>query len=301
VKTASAIGAWLGALRVRGRGVPAAISGSQPPPRIGLALGGGFARGIAHAAVLQVFEANHIPISCIAGVSAGSIVAAAYASGTTPSEIARTGCSMRFADIARWTIGRLGFAGSDRMTAFLRRLLKTYSFEEMRIPVGVVATDLGSGQPVHFRGWGDVLLPVRASCSYPGLFQPVRHQGRLLVDGAMSVEIPALLCRQLGADRVISVHLPAPVEVSPSNVFQVINRCFQVMQSRTEFSWRAHSDLVVAPEVGSIEWDGFACGDKLLAAGEAAALAALPAIRAWLPPPPQGSLPAGAMPDSIPA
>src|SRR5712692_6548204 len=102
-----------------------------PQVRIGLALGGGFARGIAHAGILKVLEQHHIPIHCVTGVSAGSIVAAAYASGTTPGDIARAGCSMRFSDVGRWSLGRLGLVGSERMNRFLKRLLKTYRFEEM--------------------------------------------------------------------------------------------------------------------------------------------------------------------------
>ena len=151
------------------------------------------------------------------------------------------------------------------------------------MPLGVVATDLATGEPVPFRDSGDVFLPIRASCSYPGLFQPVRWDGRLLVDGGMSMEIPALLARQLGATHVISVHLPAPAgDAPPSNVFQVVNRCFQILQTRVEEGWRHHSDLVIAPDVSDVEWNGFQCGPQLLKVGEAAAEAALPAIRNWL-------------------
>jgi NTE family protein len=252
-------------------------------PRIGLALGGGFARGIAHAGVLKLIEKHRIPIHCVTGVSAGSIVAAAYASGATPEEIARAGCSMRFSDIGRWSLGRLGLVGSERMNGFLKRLLKTYRFEEMRIPLGVLATDLSTGDPVSFSGTGQVFDPVRASCSYPGLFQPVRLQGQLLVDGAMSMEIPAALARQLGATHVISVYLPAPSSgAQPRNVFHVVNRCFQILQSQAEANWRSETDLVIAPDVGGTEWDGFGRGAELIEAGEAAALAALPDIQRWL-------------------
>jgi NTE family protein len=170
------------------------------------------------------------------------------------------------------------------MQRFLERLLKRYRFEEMKIPLGVLATDLCTGEAVPFYGSGDVFVPIRASCSYPGLFQPVRHEGRLYVDGAMSMEIPAGLCRKLGATHVISVHLPPPSgERAPRNVFQVVNRCFQIMQSRTEDSWRRESDLVIAPAVGEVEWDAFTAGPEMLAAGEAAALSALPVIRGWFP------------------
>ncbi len=260
------------------------IPSSPPLPRIGLALGGGFARGIAHAGVLKVFEQHHIPIHCITGVSAGSIVAAAYASGATPAEIGRAGCAMRFTDVGRWWVSRLGLVTSERMQRFLERLLKVYRFEDMRIPLGVLATDLSTGEVVPFYGTGPVFDPIRASCSYPGLFRPVRLDGRLLVDGAMSMEIPAALARQLGATHVIAVHLPARGPASlPSNMFQVVNRCFQILQCRSEEAWRSEADLVIAPDVRGIDWDGFACGPQMIAAGEAAARAALPAIQQWFP------------------
>jgi len=258
------------------------VAETPTPVRIGLALGGGFARGIAHAGVLRVLEQHRIPIHCITGISAGSIVAAAYASGATPAEIARAGCSMRLRDVGRWSLGRLGLVGSDCMQGFLERLLKTYRFEQMRIPLGVMATDLSSGKPVAFSGAAPVFDPIRASCSYPGLFQPVRHRGQLLVDGAMSMEIPAALARQLGATRVISVYLPTPgPEVEPRNVFQVVNRCFQILQRRSEDHWRSESDLVITPDVRGMDWNAFGQGPPLIEAGEAAARAALPEIQEW--------------------
>jgi NTE family protein len=174
---------------------PIAPAASSTPPKIGVALGGGFARGIAHAGVLKIFEQHRIPIHCITGVSAGAIVAAAYASGATPSEIATAGCSLRFGDIARWSLGRMGFVASERMKRFLERLLKNYRFEEMPIPLGVLATDVVTGETVPFYGTGDVFVPIRASCAYPGLFHPVRYNGKVLVDGAISMEIPARLAR----------------------------------------------------------------------------------------------------------
>jgi NTE family protein len=259
----------------------------QPPaaevtPRIGLALGGGFARGIAHAGVLSTFERHGIPLHCITGVSAGAIVAAAFASGAHADDIGRIGASMRFRDVARWSLCRMGFLGSERMKRFLERLLKTYRFEEMRIPLGIVATDLCSGDAVSFCDSGEVFLPIRASCSYPGLFQPVRAGERLLVDGAMSIEIPALLARELGATHVISVHLPAPpCQRPPGDLVQVVRRCLQIMQGRSQSTWRHQSDLVITPDLKSIEWNGFDAGPELVNAGEMAALAALPAIESW--------------------
>jgi len=259
---------------------------AEGTPRIGLALGGGFARGIAHSGVLKIFEQHRIPLHCITGVSAGAIVAAAYASGTPAADIAKVGSSMRFRHVAKWSICRMGFMGSERMKRFLEGVLKVHRFEDMATPLGVLATDLCTGEPVSFRDTGDVFLPIRASCSYPGLFQPVPYGDRLLVDGAMSIEVPALLARQLGATHVISVSVPPPTCIRPpSDVLQIVRRCFQIMQRHSEGVWRDASDLILTPDLKSIDWNGFEAGPELVKAGEAAATEALPAIREWLSPP----------------
>src|SRR5580693_4546919 len=108
--------------------------------RIGLALGGGFARGIAHVGVLRAFERARIPIHYIAGVSAGAIVASAFASGSSSNEIEQVARTMRFSDVARWRLSRHGLVGSDPMTQFLARVLKVFEFEKMRIPLAVIAS-----------------------------------------------------------------------------------------------------------------------------------------------------------------
>jgi NTE family protein len=257
--------------------------GFEPPVRIGLALGGGFARGIAHAGVLKVLEQHHIPIHCITGISAGAVVAAAYASGAGVEAIAAAGRSMRFGNVGRLSLGRLGLVDSQCMNRFLGQLLKTDRFEAMRTPLGIVATDLTSGEPISFAGNGAVFDAIRASCAYPGLFEPVQHVGRLLVDGAMSMGVPAALARQLGATHVISVHLPTGVpESAPSNMFQVLSRCFQIMQSRFEESWRRETDLVITPVVEGVDWNAFGRGPELIEAGETAARAAVSEIESWL-------------------
>ncbi len=256
------------------------------PPRIGLALGGGFARGVAHAGVLRVLDEAGIRLHCITGVSAGAIAAGAYASGTRPTDIGRIASTMRFCDIARWTICRMGFMRTERMATFLRTVLQKYRFEEMQIPLGVIATDLQSGKSLEFRGEGDVLLPIRASCSYPGIFQPVQHDGRLLVDGGVSVEVPAQLARAMGATHVIAVHIPMQAEcMAPGNMFEVVTRCFQIVHHHSQELWRKYSDVVIAPEVSQVNWNGFENGKQMIEAGEAAARAALPEILKLLQPP----------------
>jgi NTE family protein len=259
-----------------------------PPPlpvRIGLALGGGFARGTAHAGVLKVFEEHRIPIHCVTGVSAGAIAAAAYASGATPEEIARAGCSLRLGDVGQWRPGRLGLIRNQCMTRFLARLLKMSRFEHMTMPLGVVATDFHTGDPVSFLGHGSVFEPLRASCAFPGLFQPVRHAGRVLVDGAMSARIPTALARQLGATHVISVVLPAPARPGlTGSALGIVTRCFPTLRTPSDEAWQRDSTLVITPDVGEVEWYAFGRGPALVKAGEAAALAALPLIQSWLEP-----------------
>ncbi len=279
---------WTHAVR---RGLRAAKDSFFPRPKavapkaplIGVALGGGFARGIAHIGVLRVFEKYKIPIHAIAGVSAGSMVAAAYAGGATTAEIERAARGMRFRDVARWTISLMGLADSGRMIPFLGRLLKATTFERMNIALAVVASDIVAGKPFVFRGEGDVVLAIRASCSYPGLFQPVRHNGCCLVDGYVCCEVPTDPLRHMGVDRVIAVHLPGPSGgVDPRSLFAVVHRCFQVMGTRLDNEWRSQADLVIAPEVAHVPWDSFTSLAEMIALGEKAALEALPEIERWL-------------------
>ncbi|MFN7934664.1 MAG: patatin-like phospholipase family protein [Bryobacteraceae bacterium] len=269
-----AAGAFWGRLRT---------NGSARPAGIGLALGGGFSRGIAHVGVIRVLEREGIPVRWIAGVSAGSIVAAGFAGGADSRHLEAVARSMKFKDVAGWRLSKLGVVASHRMEEFLRRALPVHRFEDMKVPLSVVATDLSTGDPVVFGREGQIFSAVRASCSYPGLFQPVQHEGRFLVDGAISMEIPAKALRDLGVTPTVSVALPPPlVSPDPSSVFSVVNRCFQIMQRRTEAHWRAHSDVVLTPDVRGVGWDDFSQVSRLIEAGMEAAERALPAIRGML-------------------
>lgn len=263
--------------------VRSGLTRKSSQPRIGLALGGGFARGIAHVGVLRVLEQYKVPISAIGGVSSGAIVAAALASGSSADEIEKVALSMKFRDIARWTLNLMGLAGNDRMITFLTRLLKANTFEDMQTPLAIVATDLNSGRPVTFHGKGDVVMPIRASCAYPGLFLPIQYKGRLLVDGFVSMEVPAEPLLQLGADRVISVAIPnqdGPGDYG--SMLSVVSRCFQIMSGRTQNGWRRYSNIVIAPPVADVSWDSFASAKKLIELGEQTARAAMPTIEKWM-------------------
>jgi NTE family protein len=177
----------------------------------------------------------------------------------------------------------MGLAGSDRMITFLTRLLKANCFEQMRIPLGIVATDLITGRPVTFHGEGDVVMPIRASCAYPGLFLPIRYQGKLLVDGFVSMEVPAEPLLQMGVDRVISVAIPNQDGLQDyGNMFSVVSRSFQIISGRNQNTWRRYSHLTITPPAADLAWDSFASAKKLIQLGEDAALAVMPAIKRWL-------------------
>ncbi len=238
---------------------------------------------MAHVGVLQALDDAQIPISFISGVSAGAIVAAAYASGTSPQQIASLSRTLRFNDFSRWKPCKLGFCCTNGMHRLLTRILQHSRFEEMRIPLTVAATDLQTGEPVVFQSSGDVDLAIRASCAFPGVFQPVLWNDRVLTDGAISMEVPAKLVRDMGAQRVISVGIPGGnASRAPGNLLDVVGRSLEIMHMRTEDSWRRHSDLVIAPDVSGWSWYDFRNSAALIEAGAAAARKAVPAIRVWM-------------------
>ena len=257
-----------------------AESPSPRRPRLGLALGGGFARGIAHVGVLKVLVENQIPIDALAGTSSGSIAAAAFASGCTIEEMVQVARSLRWNRFARWTIPSLGFATNERMDGLLAKALRCQTFEELKIPLAVVAADIWNGEAVIFRE-GDLRTPVRASCSFPGLFVPIEYQGRLLVDGVLVGTVPVMALR--GVDVVVAVSVRGNgSHRRPTSFFEVVAESFQVAQNLTEASWQDHCDVLIEPELGDFRWDDFDRTDELIAVGEMAARKALPALRKLL-------------------
>jgi NTE family protein len=252
-------------------------------PSVGLALGGGFARGLAHIGVLKVLQEEGIPINFIAGTSVGSVVGAAYCSGISAKELEEVAALVRFKDFARWTLSRYGLASNDRMGAFLRKFLKCQTFEELKIPLAVAATDFATGEGVVFRS-GPLVDAVRASCAYPGMFRPVEIGGRLLVDGLLAHAVPTVPLREMGAQCVIAVYLSAHwVNLDgPRHLFDVVGQCFSIAQAKMCGLWEAAADLVLQPDVRGFSYDGFDRAPELIRAGEAAARAALPAIKQWL-------------------
>ena len=271
---------WLGKA-IRGLRSFAYNSDGQRP-KIGVALGGGFARGIAHVGVLRVLEENEIPIDYIAGTSVGALIAAAYASGTSLDDMAHQASLTRFRDFGRWTLSRMGMASNDRLQDFLSRMSTARFFHEMRIPLAIVATDLLRGESVHFTT-GEVGPALRASCAYPGLFLPVEYRGHFLVDGFLTEQVPAPALRKMGAELIISVHLePGLLDAKPRNTIEVISRSFSIIQTKALQSWRGMTDVLLEPNVHHVLWDEFLKSPQLITAGEECARAAMPQIRTLL-------------------
>lgn len=253
---------------------------------LGLALGGGFSRGFAHLGVLQVLEQNHIPISYIAGTSVGSILGAAYASGASLARIIATCRTIRFRDIARWRVSRLGLASNHRLGDLIEHVFESRRFEDLQIPMAVVATDLANGEPVIFTH-GNLSEAIRASCAFPGLFEPVQIGTRCLADGGLVAPVPTRAARDLGATHVIgvSVGVDDGNRGAPSNIFQVVCRAVSAAQKHQLEIWERHADLVLRPDVQSLAWDDFDRADEAIEAGAAAARRALPRIQKLLHPP----------------
>ena len=252
-------------------------------PGIGLALGGGFARGFAHLGVLQVLEQHHIPISCIAGTSVGSILGAAYASGASLARIMATCRTLRLRDIARWRVSRLGLASNHRLGDLIERVFEARQFEDLHIPMAVVATDLNSGEPVVITH-GNLIDAIRASCAFPGLFEPVEIGTRCLADGGLVAPVPTRAARDLGAEFVlgVSVGVQDGYRGTPSNIFQVVSRAVTAAQKHQHEVWERDADLVLRPDVQSLAWDDFERADEAIEAGATAARSALPRIQKFL-------------------
>ncbi|HEV2490314.1 MAG TPA: patatin-like phospholipase family protein [Candidatus Acidoferrales bacterium] len=251
-------------------------------PSLGLALGGGFARGIAHIGVLRVFEENEIPIDFLAGTSVGALIGASYASGTPLDELERQGILTHFRDFGRWTISKFGMATNERLENFLYRTARAKTFEELSIPFAIVATDIQRGESVYFTK-GELGPPLRASCAFPGLFIPVEYEGKVLVDGFLTEVVPTEALRKMGADIVVAVHLDSgQLEARPRNTIEIIGRSFSIIQEQSQPRWNRFADFILEPDVKNILWDDFRKTPQLVAAGAAAASAALPEIRAAL-------------------
>lgn len=251
-------------------------------PRIGLALSGGAARGLAHVGVLRALAEHSLPIDYLAGTSAGALVAGTLAAGMALSEIESIGRSLRWRDMGRMTMSRLGVQSNERLEKYLREVLPVTRFEELPIPFAAVATDLQSGKGVILQGKGDVPFAIRASCAIPGWYVPVTDEhGRQLVDGGLVANIPSDVARAMGADIVIAVDVNAEgaAFLGPSlSIISVVLQSMMLVQRTASLYQLAVADVVIKPRVGHIRWDEMSRAEELIAAGYEAGVESIPEI-----------------------
>ena len=292
--------AWLTAMALALAGCQSAPVAPPPPPppppaepppppkpaprplRLGLALGGGAARGFAHIGVLQVLEEAGLEPALVAGTSAGSLVATLYASGKSGAELARLADAMDEASIADWSFPGRGLLRGAALARFVREHTGGRRIEQMRLPLGIVATDLDNGEAILFQV-GDPGTAVRASSAVPAVFQPVRIGNREYVDGGLVSPVPVRFARQMGAEFVIAVDISEqPDGAATGDMMRILLQTFSIMgRSISQFELR-QADVVIRPQLAGVPGADFSARRRSIQAGRDAALLALPSIRAGL-------------------
>lgn len=257
-------------------------------PRLGLALSGGAARGLAHVGVLKVFAEEGIRADCVAGTSAGAVVGGALAAGMPVEDIEGIARGLRWRDLGRMTLSRLGVQSNAFLEEYVRARFPVARFEELPTPFAAVATDLQTGARVVMRDEGDLGFAIRASCAVPGWYVPVTDpEGRQLVDGGLVANLPVSVVRSLGAEVVVAVDVNAEGAKfmgPPTSVIGVLLQSMLVVQRTAVEHQRQLADVCISPAVGHLRWDELARAAEFIDAGVEAARAALPAVKELLEP-----------------
>ncbi len=275
---------------------PALVTERQPPlvaippspkvpePRIALVLGGGAARGFAHIGVIRVLEQERIPVDLVVGTSVGSLIGALYASHKDSFELEWTAFRLERDDLFDFglvnAVVGMGYAKGEKLERFVRESVKQRDIEQLRVPFAAVAADLNWGQTVVLDK-GSVARAVRASSAIPGVFEPVEHQGKLLVDGGVVDNIPIDVAKAKGADLVIAVDIGADVgNTNIKNVVDVILQASDIMFAVNVGFRRQGADVLVQPKVGGVGMLDFTKKKDCMLAGIQAGREAVPRIRA---------------------
>ena len=252
------------------------------PRKVALVLGAGAAKGFAHVGVIKILEANRVPVHMIVGTSVGSLVGSLHAYGYPAYDIQRLAMGLSKAEIADLTVPDNGFVKGEKLEAYVNRMVRGTPMEGMRIPFHAVATDIGSGQEMVF-GKGNTGAAVRASCSIPGIFRPVKIGDRTYVDGGVVSPVAVDAARRLGADAVIAVDISGEVDGTvPDGTLDTIFQSINIMYARIAADQLSRADVVIRPRVGHIASGDFTRRHEAILEGEKAAQAALPKIQALL-------------------
>ncbi len=244
--------------------------------RIGLALSGGAARGIAHIGVLQYLQDREIKPCCLAGTSAGSIVGALFCSGKSIDELAEIAATISWGSMISFSFPKMGLIDSTRLLAILKEHIGDLTFEELKVPLIINAVDLRSGKQVVLDK-GPVAKAVQASCAIPGIFTPVKWNDCLLVDGGLLNNLPTSFIDNDEVDRIIAVNVGAQraLEKEPGNIFEVLIQSFDVVQRHRDMPGRRHADYLVEPELGDLGFFDTRNSSMLIERGYRAARQAL--------------------------
>jgi NTE family protein len=274
-KRRQALGLGLGTLLAAGSLSSCSLIGSKKPV-LGLVLGAGAARGFAHVGVIKALEAQGIRPDIVVGSSAGSVIAALLASGASGNELNRLALNLDEATIADWGLpfaGRFGgLIKGDALQNMINREVQNKSIEQMRIPLGIVATELQSGKGVLFRS-GNTGQAVRASCSIPGVFQPTIIGGKEYVDGGLVAPVPVSFARQMGATVVIAVNISSePIHQDASGTLGVLQQTISIMQRSINQYELKSADVVITPQLKQMSSGDFKSRNAAILAGEVAAL-----------------------------
>jgi len=260
---------------------PVVVPVAKRAPRVGLALGGGAARGFAHVGVIQVLEESGLRPDLVVGTSAGSLVAALYASGRSGSQLQQIAESMEEAAFTDWTLPFFsrGVLRGEALARYVNAQTGGKLIEEMGMPLGIVATDLNSGQGVLFQR-GDTGSAVRASSAVPSVFLPVRISGREYVDGGLVSPVPVRYARQMGAELVIAVDISSSPEGNPAgDTLQILLQTFAIMGKSINSYELRDADVVVRPALPGVKGSDFTARRKAIDAGRAAMQQTLPQLR----------------------
>jgi len=253
----------------------------QPPPKpakIALVLGAGASKGFAHVGVLKILEANKIPIHLIVGTSVGSVVGSLYAYGFNAFDLQKISFAIEQKEMVDITIPDNGFIKGEKLEEFVNKALKNTPIEKLKIPFYAVATDIQGGQEIIF-GRGNTGQAVRASCSIPGVFRPVKIGDKVYVDGGVVSPVAVDAAKRLGADVVIAVDISAGTErTPPGNTIETLLQSINIMYSKLAAIQLARADVVIRPKVGHIGSADFTKRHDAVIEGEKATLEAMPRI-----------------------
>jgi NTE family protein len=262
--------------------VPTPVPAAKPPLKIALVLGGGAARGFAHIGVIKSLEAQGIVPDIVVGTSAGSVVGALYASGMSGFELQNLALQMAEDMVADWTLPNRGVLKGEALQTFINQNVKNLTIQKMPKPLGVVATDLQSGEKVLFRR-GDAGIAVRASSAVPGMIQPVEINGRDYVDGGLTSPVPAQSARAMGADFVIAVDISNVSRRDRlTGTLDIMLQTFAIMGHTISRHELEDADVVIRPNTAAVSSTDFEGRHLAILEGEKAAAAVMPELKARL-------------------